>query len=157
MKKKKKKYLVYMTGGWRWRLCGNFRAHFYRLQSTSSTSWDNSCKSKLCISFYFTLKSNFNKSKKEKKMIREEKFKRGSRWWMCVTLHLERIAMVGMSEEDTDVCWPLVHHLPQCFLQSFFFSFFCRRSVEMAFSKLHQNEPTFSSFSLFNRLSTSSL
>ena len=21
---KKKKYLVYMTGGWRWRLCGNF-------------------------------------------------------------------------------------------------------------------------------------
>ena len=43
---------------------------------------------------------------------------------MCVTLHLDRIAMVGMSEEDTDVCWPLVHHLPQRFLQSFFFSVF---------------------------------
>ena len=57
-------------------------------------------------------------------MRREEKLKRGWRWWMCVMLHLERIAMVGMSEEDTDVCWPLVHHLPQCFLQSFFFILF---------------------------------
>ena len=65
--------------------------------------------------------------------------------------------MVGMSEEDTDVCWPLVHHLPQCFLQSFFFFFFWRRSVEMAFRKVHQNEPTFLSFSLFIRLSAASL
>ena len=73
---------------------------------------------------------------------------------MCVMLHLERIAMGGMSEEDTDVCWPLVHHLPQCFLQSFFI---WRRSVEMAFSKLHQNEPTFLSFSFFIRLSAASL
>ena len=77
----------------------------------------------LCISFHLTLKSNFKKSKKEKKMRREEKFKSGTRWWMCVMLHLERIAMVGMSEEYTDVCWPLVHHLPQRFLQSFFYFF----------------------------------
>ena len=35
--------------------------------------------------------------------------KRGSPGWTCVMLDLERIAIVGMSEEDTDVCWALVH------------------------------------------------
>ena len=103
-----------------------------------------------------------------------ERFKRGSPWWTWVVLRHERIPMVGMSEEDTDVCWALVLTIckdmlfavvflrllgssspfaKSCFLQSFFF----RRSVAMAFSKLHPNEPTFLSFSLFIRLSASSL
>ena len=38
-----------------------------------------------------------------------------------------------------------------------FFYFIWRRSVKMAFSKLHQNEPSFLSFSLFIRLSAASL
>ena len=73
------------------------------------------------VSFHSKIKLQKIKEREKNEKRREEKFKRGSRWWMCVMLHLERIAMVGMSEEDTDVSWPLVHHLPQCFLQSFLF------------------------------------